>query len=120
MTLWCNPFGWESSAGPRPAGGLITDPVSEQSIHRCGRPAEHRFRSVCAHGHRQGEPFALCALCWRRLHGMVRGWTMATPYRPGLLVPCPRCAVEDPRHYPVPEYVLGPDHKCQMRLEAIS
>jgi hypothetical protein len=120
VSAWCNPYGWESSAGPVPAGGLVTDPVSDGSIFRCGRVAEHRFRAVCAHGHVQGEPFWLCALCWRRLNGMSAGWTGATPYRPGLLVPCPRCQVNDPRRYPVPEYVLGADHKCQMRLEPVS
>lgn len=52
--------------------------------------------------------------------GMIPGWTGATPYRPGFLAVCPRCQVEDPRRYPVPEYVLGPDHRCQLRLEPVS
>lgn len=121
MTQWCNPYGWENSGGPRPAAGLISERVDErQGQWRCGRPADHRFRAVCAHGHKQGEPFWLCVLCWRRFMGMIPGWTGATPYRPGFLAVCPRCQVEDPRRYPVPEYVLGPDHRCQLRLEPVS
>ena len=120
MTAWCNPFGWESGAGPRGAGGLVTERIDDRSIFRCGRPAEHRFRAVCAHGHVQGEPFWLCALCYRRLHGTVSSWTFAAPYRAGFLAVCPRCQVNDPRRYPVPEYALGPDHRCQLRLEPVS
>lgn len=122
MTRWCDPWGWEKAAGPRAAGGLVTDPVSDASIFKCGRPADHRFRSVCAHGHKQGDDFWLCPLCWRRLHGMfsIAYWPLATPYRPGFLSVCPRCQVEDPRRYPIPEYAQGPDHRCQLRLEPVS
>lgn len=120
MTHWCNPWGWENPNGPRGAGGLITEPVSEQSIFRCGRPADHRFRAVCAHGHKQGDDFWICHLCWRRLHGMNPHWYGAAPYQPGFLSVCPRCQVEDPRRYPVPEYALGGDHRCQLRLEPVS
>jgi hypothetical protein len=120
MTHWCNIYGWENSSGPRPGGGLVTDRVDDKSIFRCGREADHRFRAVCAHGHEQGTDVWLCELCWRRLHGQVPGWTGATPYKPGFLAVCPRCQVTSPRTYPVPEYALGPDHRCQLRLEAVS
>lgn len=119
---WCNPYGWESSTGPRGAGGLATEHVDDRSIWRCGRRGAHRFRAVCAHGHVQGEPFWLCPLCWQRLHGMLplAAWSFATPYRAGFLSVCPRCQVTDPRRYPVPEYTLGADHRCQLRLEPVS
>jgi hypothetical protein len=120
MTHWCDPFGWERSGGPRAAGGLVTDPIDDRSLWRCGRPADHRFRGVCAHGHELGEDLWLCELCYWRLRGRVPGWTFATPFKTGLLVPCPRCQVTDPRRYPVPEYVLSSDHKCQLRLEPVS
>jgi hypothetical protein len=121
VTRWCNIYGWENPGGPRPAGGLVDNPVDErQGQWRCGRPADHRFRAVCAHGHEQGVDVWLCELCWRRLHGLVPGWTGATPYKTGFLAVCPRCQVTDPRTYPVPEYKLGADHRCQLRLEAVS
>lgn len=95
---WCNPYGAENPGGPVPAGGLITDPVSESAGQQhCGLRSPHRFVWVCEHGHK-GTPVHLCP----RHHALLKGRVEAQP------VPCPRCQTEIS------------DHKCWLTLETVS
>jgi hypothetical protein len=98
LTGWCNAYGAENPGGPVPAGGLITDPVSESAGQQhCGNRAAHRFVWVCQHGHR-GQPVELC----ERHVVLLRARVGAQP------VPCPRCQTEIS------------DHKCWLALETVS
>jgi hypothetical protein len=116
----CNPYGWENSGGPNPAGGLLVDNhrVDESTRFHCGLDAPHRYRWVCSHenlppqlsgiphatlvrlhdGHASGEPVHLCDR-----HAQLLGARVG-----GQPVPCPRCLA------------AGPDHKCWLRLVMVS
>lgn len=122
----CNPYGWENSGGPNPAGGLLADThtVDDSKRWHCGDEGAHRYVWICSHenlppgadltlpaeergrirvarledGHRSANPFHLCDR-----HGQLLGARVSAQ-----LVPCPRCVA------------IGPDHKCWLRLVMVS
>jgi hypothetical protein len=81
-------------------GGFDTQPVVTNWI--CGRPAAHRFRWVCEHGH-VGSIVHLCETHWAEFTGRPEvPWTIRRDVQF-----CPRCNAES-------------DHRCHLTLVTVS
>jgi hypothetical protein len=116
MTQFCNAYGAENPGGhPVAFGGFLPNPVT--MAHVCRERPQFRGRWVCACGHR-GSVVELCNQHWGEFTGQkaVRGpagrmqsvpWNVRRDIQA-----CPRCASLADR----PEQ----QHKCAVRLEAIS
>lgn len=101
MTSWCNAYGAENVSGAVNLGGFDTQPVAVQ--WKCGRPADHRFRWVCSHGHASGLPVPLCQQHYEEFMGLRPApWNIRRDVQF-----CPRCNTTS-------------DHRCPVRLVAIS
>jgi hypothetical protein len=106
----CNVYGAETAAGhATPYGGLIPAPVAQAWY--CPLPAEHRFRWVCANGHR-GDIIELCAQhegeMMGRAEARVNGQRLPIPWNVRRDVKsCPRCASLAPD-------CTDPDHRAMM------
>jgi len=97
----CNAYGAENVSGAVNLGGLDRQRVAIQNI--CRNEAVHRFRWVCEHGHASGQPFPLCQQHYDEFTGSRDvPWNVRRDVRF-----CPRCNTES-------------DHKCKVRLVAVS
>lgn len=97
---WCDAYGAESLLPTQNLGGFDRQPVAVQNI--CGRPASHRFRFVCDHGH-AGRIVALCERHYAEFTGDASvPWNLRRQVRF-----CPRCN-------------LTSDHRCAVRLVTVS
>ena len=107
----CNVYGAETPDGhANPYGGLT--PATVRVAHYCPEPAVHRFRWVCANGHK-GEIIDLCDMHYAEMMGLrearVHGRRMPVPYNMRRDVQtCPRCAIEAPE-------CRNPDHQAMLR-----
>ena len=107
----CNVYGAETVDGhARPVGGLIDQPVKDSWY--CPMDAVHRFRWVCANGHR-GEIVDLCEQHYAEMTGRsearVNGHRLPIPWNARRDVQtCPRCASEAPE-------CQDPDHAAFYR-----
>ena len=107
----CNVYGAELVDGhANPYGGLT--PATVDKAWFCPEPAGHRFRWVCANGHR-GEIVSLCDMHYAEMMGLaearVNGKRMPVPWnmRRDVQV-CPRCSSNAPE-------CRDPDHAAMMR-----
>jgi hypothetical protein len=99
MTSWCDAYGAEHGAVN--LGGYDTQPVAFQ--WPCGRPAAHRFRWHCFHGH-LGPIVALCEEHYCEFSGRREApWNVRRDVQF-----CPRCQVEIS------------EHRCTVRLVTVS
>jgi hypothetical protein len=97
---WCNAYGAENAGGAVNLGGFDPQPVAIQSVCKT-RPA-HRFRWVCAHGHRG----SIVELCER--HFLEFAGSPLVPWNVRRDVQfCPRCNTTS-------------DHRCEVRLVVVS
>jgi hypothetical protein len=120
---WCNAYGAENPGGQAvPFGGFLPNPVSVQPV--CDRPAVHRFRWVCEHGH-QGPIVSLCD----QHHAEFTGRAEVPVNLRRDVQSCPRCAAgapdcTDPDHMAMyrgrPGACGCQQHKCQVRLVTVS
>lgn len=106
MSQRCNAYGAENPGGHSLVfGGFLPNPVSTQPY--CVNMASHRFRWVCACGHR-GPIVSLCEQHYREFTGDPR---VPMNLRRDVQA-CPRCAsLAD-----TPEQ----QHKCAVRLVSVS
>lgn len=116
MSRRCNAYGAENRDGiARPFGGFLPNPVAVQPV--CESLAVHRFRWVCAHGHR-GPITDLCERHYAEFDGRAL-FTNSEGHRDEVpwnlrrdVQSCPRCAsLAD-----TPET----QHKCAVRLVTVS
>lgn len=131
---WCNAYGAENRGGHAvPFGGFLDQPVSVQPV--CKRPAVHRFRWVCAHGH-QGPIVELCDMNHGEFTGALAAYQEEAGRVAGIpwnvrrnVQSCPRCAAEapdctDPGHAAMMRGRPGRcgcrQHKCDVRLVTVS
>lgn len=106
---YCNAYGAENPGGQAVnLGGFDNQPIVVQSL--CHNVWEHRWRWTCEHGHR-GPVVELCNQHAAEFNGdRSAAWNVRRDVQF-----CPRCnAGEDlPRG-------VKPDHRCAVRLVAIS
>lgn len=97
---YCNAYGAENVSGAVNLGGYDSQPVVVQ--WPCVNQAAHRFRWVCAHGHR-GPVVPLCQAHYEQFTGdRDQPFTMRRDVRF-----CPRCNTDS-------------DHNCAVRLVTVS
>lgn len=96
----CNAYGAENAGGAVNLGGFDRQPVIHQWI--CTDDAVHRFRWRCEHEHMG----PIVPLCQRHYDEFTGDADAPWPVRRDVRF-CPRCNTED-------------DHKCKVRLVAVS